>query len=549
MNTNRLILLLLIGLLAAGAVANGASVKQSQGSGENVKAPAALEPFIERMVAKLSSKDPVDRRYSAVILSELIGEIKDPGKLKSWLGRITSAATKDVDKEVRQYAGQAMRDVQDMLKKQGPSAEPARDKPAPKSGKPPAARRDANKQPKKVENWRVLIARLKDSKPEVREQAAAALREALRQVKNQAELKQVIPPLTAAAMNDSSTKVRQAARMALRDVMSRVDDQAVLASVTRRYLTGLKHSDPKVRAHYAHDLSRVVSKIEDKATLARLAGPLTAATLESTSMDAPDFPGFAQRNVLRRIKDQKVLIPVVHILVGGLTHKDQTIRGFCTHGLSECLRKIKDGAILKSMIQPLNTATDKASSMKARDFAGFALRSVLRKTDDREAIIPVIHSSIAGLEHKNKTMRIFYAHTLHENAVKVKDKALLARMVSPLTAASLRAEDSETKGLGASGLAYSALKQVLDKVDDQAALTSIIGPMAKALKARDIKSRRYAAHAVMLFAHKVKDKEALAPLRQPLVAMHSNDPDKNARESAGRALKRAFRQAPKPKSP
>jgi HEAT repeat protein len=548
MNTNRLTLIVLIAILLAGAIASGQSVKQFQDAGEDVKAPAAVEPFIERMVAMLSSEDPVIRRFSAVMLSQLIRKIKDPDKLKSLLNRITPAATKDVDKEVRQYAGSAMRDIQDMLKKQKLSAAAARGKSKTKSDKPPVPRQDTDKQPKKVENWRVLIARLKDGKPELRAQAAAALRDALRQVKNEAELKQVIPPLLAASMDDPSTKVRQAARMALRDVMSKVEDQAVLASVAQSYLTGLKHSDPKVRAHYAHDLSRVVSRIKDKATLGRMAGPLTAATLESTSMDAPDFPGFAQRTVLRRIKDPKVLIPVMRSFVDGLTHKDQTIRGFCTHGLSECLRKIKDGAVLKSMIQPLNTATDKASSMKARDFAGFALRSVLRKTDDQEAIIPVIRSSIAGLKHKNKTMRLFYAHTLHENAVKVKDKALLARMVSPLTAASLRMEDSQTKGLGASGLAYSALKQVLDKVDDQEALTSIIAPMAKALKAKDIKSRRYAAHAVMLFAHKVKDKEALAPLLQPLVTAHANDLDKNVRESAGRALNRAFGQAPKPKS-
>ena len=187
--------------------------------------------------------------------------------------------------------------------------------------------------------------------------------------------------------------------------------------------------------------------------------------------------------------------------------------------------------------------------MKARDFAGFALRSVLRKTKDHEAIVPVIHSSVAGLRHEDRSMRLFYAHTLHENAVKVRDKTLLASMVSPLAAASLRAEDSEEKGLGPSDLAYSALKQVLDKVDNQAALTSIVEPMAKALKADDVKSRRYAAHAVMLFAHKVKDKEAIAPLRKPLAAVQSDDPDKTARESAGRAMKRAFGNAPKPKAP
>ena len=93
------------------------------------------------------------------------------------------------------------------------------------------------------------------------------------------------------------------------------------------------------------------------------------------------------------------------------------------------------------------------------------------------------------------------------------------------------------------------MKQVLDKVDDQVALRSIIPPMAKALRAKVTRRRRYAAHAVMLFAHKVKDKTALASLLQPLGTVHFNDPDRNVRESARRALKRTFGQVPKPKSP
>ncbi len=100
--------------------------------------------------------------------------------------------------------------------------------------------------------------------------------------------------------------------------------------------------------------------------------------------------------------------------------------------------------------------------------------------------------------------------------------------------------------MSAGDLAYSALKQVLDKVDDQAALKSIVLPMAEALTAEEVKRRRYAAHAVMLFAHKVKDKAALWPLVQPLVAAHFHDPDETARRSAGLALERTFGRIPDP---
>jgi len=396
-------------------------------------------------------------------------------------------------------------------------------------------------------NWWPLVVKLKDGTPEVRSLAAGALKEALGHVKSKEDVKQIIPPLVAAMLNDPSAKVRDLARSALRDLVSRVEDEKILESVVRSYLAGLKHGGPKVRAHCAQDVSRVVSRIEDQTTLAGLAGPLAAATLKSSSTNAPDFPGFAMRSVLRRIKDPKALTPVMQFLIGGLEHKDPTIRGFAIHALSEGVVQIKDKGVLRSMIDPLNVATGKAASTGDRDFAGLVLRSVLRKTDDEAATIPVIHSSLAGLEHKNRSMRTFYAHTLHENVRKIKDKALLTRTVRPLTTASLRAEDSKTPGLGAADLAYSALKQVLDRVDDQAVLVSIVSPMAEALQAKKAKMRRYAAHAVMIFARKVKDKRALLPLVKLLVAAHSHDPDERVRQSAGMALARGFgwRAAPK----
>jgi len=326
----------------------------------------------------------------------------------------------------------------------------------------------------------------------------------------------------------------------LRHLLGEVEDETALIPVAQSFLAGLSHKDPQVRAHCAHDLLGVVSKIEDEATLIRMLGPLTTATLRSESMDAPTFPGFALRDILSRIDDPKALVPTMNLLVGGLQHKNRTIRGFCIHELSGIVNKIEDERLLRSTIGPLSAATLKAESMDARDFAGFALRSVLRKTSDEAAIVPIIRLSLAGLEHKESTMRTFYAHTLHENVSKVEDKTVLRQAVGPLTTASLQVTDSSQRGLGAAGLAYSALKQVLDRVDDQATLRSIVIPMAEALKAEEVKRRRYAAHAVMLFAYKVQEKAALWPLVQPLVAAHFHDPDDTVRRSAGLALERTF---------
>jgi HEAT repeat protein len=316
-------------------------------------------------------------------------------------------------------------------------------------------------------NWRGLVAKLKDGNPAVRRQAAFALQRVVPDVKDNAELKQLLPPLVAATLNDSCSEVHLHARFALRHVLTRVEDDAALIAVAQSLVAGLSHRDPQVRAHCAHDLSGVVSKIENEAALAR-------------------------------------------------------------------------------MIPALNAATLKAGSMEAPDFSGFALRTVLRKTDDQAAIIPVTQSWLAGLKHRDSTMRTYYAHAMHENVSKIKAKAVLARMVSPLTAASLQVKDSEGEGMSAGDLAYSALKQVLAEVDDQAALESVVLPMAEALTTEEVKRRRYAAHAVMLFAHKVKDKAALWPLVQPLVAAHFHDPDETARRSAGLALERTFGRIPDP---
>jgi hypothetical protein len=197
------------------------------------------------------------------------------------------------------------------------------------------------------------------------------------------------------------------------------------------------------------------------------------------------------------------------------------------------------------MLAPLTQSTLQSRSMNAPDCPGFALRNVLRKTTDEAAVKPVLESALAGLTHKDSTMRTFFAHTFHENVSKVNDKKLLAQMVRPLTVVSLNVTDSIDGSFSTEDLAYSALKQVLEKVEEQNALKSIVQPMADALKAKETKRRRFAAHAVMLFAHKIEDKEALQPLAQPLAAAHFRDPDETVRRTAGMALKRTYGRIPK----
>jgi len=324
---------------------------------------------------------------------------------------------------------------------------------------------------KKAKDVRALSARLGDKAPDMRLQAARALREVMAGVKSEADLKHVLSPLVTATLKDSSADVRENARFALRITLSKIEDDAALIPVAEAFLAGLEHKDATVRAHCAHDLSNVVvGKINDAKALKRMLGRLTAATLKAESMDAADFPGFA-------------------------------------------------------------------------------LRIVLRKTDDEAALIPVMESSLVGLKHKDSTMRAYFAHALAENMANIEDDKTLVRTVRPLTAAALKlvdSVDSKTSDVRARDSAYFALKQVLGKVDDQAALRSIIEPMAEALKASQVTQRQYSAHMVMLFAHKVENQAALMPLVRPLVRAHFHDPDENVRVQAALALKKTFGSTPEP---
>ena len=333
---------------------------------------------------------------------------------------------------------------------------------------------------------------------------------------------------------------------AVQDAIRREIASLSQAGNWRGLVAKLRDKNPEVRRQAVTALREVLRGVKNKAELKQAIPPLVTATLNDSSEQVREPARMAFRDLLSKVDDQAALISVVQPLLSGLKHRDQMMRGFCVHELSGIAGKIEDGNVLQSMIGPLNAATLQAENMSEPDFPGFALRTVFRKTDDQAALIPVIQSWLAGLKHNDSTMRAFYAHALHENAGKIKDKAVLVRMVSPLTVASLQVKDSEGEGMSAGDLAYSALKQVLDKVDDQAALKSIVLPMAEALTAEEVKRRRYAAHAVMLFAHKVKDKAALWPLVQPLVAAHIHDPDEAARRSAGLALERTFGRIPDP---
>jgi len=300
----------------------------------------------------------------------------------------------------------------------------------------------------------------------------------------------------------------------------------------------LQDKRPDVRGRAAVALHQDLPREADQAVLKKVIPALLTASLNDSSVRVRDPARFALRAALEKVDDQQVLIAVMQALLANLRHRDDVIRAHCAHDLSGVVGRIKDPAVLARILLPLAEATLKAESMDADDFAGFALRNALRKIDDESALMPAMRILLVGLKHKNASMRSFCAHDLSENMGKIENEAALVQMMGPLKASALSADESRARL--SSGF---ALRQILSRINDPTALRSAVAPLARALAAGDVAQRRYAAHAVTLFAHKL-DPAVLTPLTGPLVHAHFHDPDERVRELSAGALKQAFDRSP-----
>jgi hypothetical protein len=301
----------------------------------------------------------------------------------------------------------------------------------------------------------------------------------------------------------------------------------------------LQDKRPDVRGRAAVALHQGLAREADQAVLEKVIPALLTASLNDSSVRVRDPARFALRSALEKVDDQQVLIEVMQALLANLRHRDDVIRAHCAHDLSGVIGRIEDPAVLAKILVPLGEATLKSESMDADDFSGFALRNALRKIDDESVLVPAMRILLAGLKHKNASMRSYCAHDLSENMGKIEDEAALVQMMGPLTASALQADD-ESRARLSSGF---ALRQILCRIDDPTALRSAVAPLARALAAGDVAQRRYAAHAVTLFAHKL-DPAVLTPLTGPLVHAHFHDPDERVRELSARALQQAFDRSP-----
>ncbi len=494
---NSLVLMVLV--IAANSNAVGETVEELKQAGD-----------LRGLVAKLGDHRAEVRRDAAVAMPGVAEKVKDPKTLDSVVGRLIDVRMRDPWRTTREYSGRALMYALNRTEDQvvlSNCVQPLVDA---------------------LDQGEVDLER--------RRYAAVALSTVVMRLESVDLLRPRMTDLLLSALNDPDEGVRTYAERALQHTLQKLDHEPTLTIAVRPLAAQLESKDVHARGYAAVMLSGVVRKIKDPGTLKSLLGPITVAATKDPDKDVREYAGRAMRHIQNVLKEEKEPAAVA-------TEKPVAKSDNPSATARNAIDQLKAKGDWRALVAKLN---DQNPDVRQR--ARFALRDLLRDTNDESTLIPVMQTFINGLKDKDSTMRAYCAHGLHENVGKIDNQVVLARMLKPLAdaTATLQVTDAKSEGAEAGELAYFALRQTLEKVEDQTALKSIISPMTEALKAKEIKRRRYAAHTVMLFGHRVKDSSSLAPLMQPLVAAHFHDSDERVRVSAGMALKTTFGQVPNP---
>ncbi len=354
---------------------------------------------------KLDSKDLHFRSYSAVMLSMVVRKIKDRDTLKSLLGRITTAATKDRDKGVRDYAGRAMHHIRHVLKEEKKPAAPEKGKSGAKASNSPAAiaaplfvvamlgdsRSDARKSARntkeksvealqKAGDVRGLVAMLSDPRGGVRRRAAFAMRQIVGDVKDPATLDPIIGRLVQVAFHDPWKSTREDCSGTLEHLLKKTENQAVLRSIIQPIFDALPHGQvDSSRRHYAATMLYLVTrKLDHVDYLMRPRIPeLLSATYNDPYEHVRDYAGRALGLVLNKIDDEATLSSVAHHMVADqrLKSGDVRARRYSAEHLYNLVRKIEDHPTLRALLGRITAAT-KDRDERVRESASRAMRQI-----------------------------------------------------------------------------------------------------------------------------------------------------------------------------
>ena len=255
-------------------------------------------------------------------------------------------------------------------------------------------------------------------------------------------------------------------------------------------------------------------------------GPLLAEP-ETPGRQTAQAGNAALENIetLRRERDWQALAV-------RLRDKRPEVRGRAAVALHQDLPREADRAVLVKIIPALLTASLNDSSVRVRDPARFALRSALEKVNDQQVLIEVMQALLANLRHRDDVIRAHCAHDLAGVVGRIKDPAVLAKILVPLAEATLKADSMD-----ADDFAGFALRNALRKIDDESALVPAMRILLVGLKHKNASMRSYCAHDLSENMGKIEDQADLVQMRGPLVASALSADDSRARLSSGFALR------------
>lgn len=214
--------------------------------------------------------------------------------------------------------------------------------------------------------------------------------------------------------------------------------------------------------------------------------------------------------VAEKVKDPAVLNSViVRLIEVRMSDPWKSTREYTGRALMYALNKSKDQATLNNTIQPLLDGLDRGQvEVEHRRYASLALSSVVMRLDRVDALRPRFGELLSSaLNDPDAGVRKYSERALQHTLAKLNDEPTLTLAARPL-AAQLSSKDVHARSYSA-----TMLSGVVRKINDRNTLKSLLGPVTAAGKDRDKGVREYAGRALRHIQHVLKAKKTVATPR------------------------------------
>ena len=255
------------------------------------------------------------------------------------------------------------------------------------SGFTHASGRDDVAKLRKSKDVNGLMRLLRHQDGEVRRDAAVALSNVIRDVKDSRKLARHILPLIDVTLRDPYVSVREYAGRALQHSMQHVTDVSILRGAVPPLLDMLRSGEVEIkrRQYAAVRLSTLIGKIEHESLLVQSIPTLLKATIDDSDEGVREYAGRALKSALPRVRDKQTLHDGTMTLVRTLQHKDTKRRIYSAVLLSWLVPKVTELNTLRSVATRIKDAAKRDRSDRVRDYAGRADRHIEQRLQEAKA--------------------------------------------------------------------------------------------------------------------------------------------------------------------